>query len=711
MWKNLPLKTKLIATFFLLSLSPFAIVSLFSLFTLSDNIERQALNQLVSLRNIKKNQLQDYFEQLRQQALDVSGRESTISAMGRFSRAFGLLATDDKSAEEMAKVRYVPGSEDQLLALVGQEITDNSAGAVARREGPYGNIHRRFHGAFKNVVDSSDFVDAFLVDVEGLVLYSFKKESNFGTNLNTGQFSKTKLADAFQQVKSFDASGTMKVNDASSRPAFFADYEFDPSSETIAAYLAVPVTDEDYTIITGVIILQLGAEKINAIMEERSGLGETGETYLVGMDHLMRSNSFLSPESHSMLASLQNPESGQVNSSIIDEALKGEKGVTLSQSYLGVDVLSAYMPVNILGKSWALIAELSAEEANADSDQLLLTMLGIALVTTAVIVLISILVSRSIAKPLVLMTERLQDIASGEGDLTQRIVLQSKDEIGKLADWFNQFVSKIQGIMAEVHKNAADLSSAAEELSMSALEMERYAQNMTESITAEAAATNQSSSTIAEITRSLELMFNEIKSIQNMANEAEERAVDGSIVVKDTGSTMSTIDTSQKKIEGITSVITEIANQTNLLSLNAAIEAAKAGESGKGFAVVADEVRSLAERSAAAVVEIQQSVANSSTSIQKGLEVTRNTESVFTTIIEQVRSISGSITQLSVSTSQQEAGLREVTIGVEQISSSSDENAESSQQLLDTLRETTETIKDLSVIAEHLRTKVDLFKV
>lgn len=316
----------------------------------------------------------------------------------------------------------------------------------------------------------------------------------------------------------------------------------------------------------------------------------------------------------------------------------------------------------------------------------------------------------SITKPLIKVTNFLKNIASGEGELNQRLSIQTQDEIGELAHWFNQFVEQLHDIIAEIKDDAATLSDTSLGLAENAKQMKQYSNKITKAVNEEASATNENSSTITEMVASLESMFQQIKTIQTMTTEAERVVIHGNEVVMQTNETMTNIEQSTGKIKGVISVIREIAHQTNLLSLNAAIEAAKAGDSGKGFAVVADEIRGLAEKSNSSVVEIQALIEAGSNSVQKGTSVIQETQSVLNEFIERVRHISENVNLLSGVITEQEQGIHDIAKGVDMISDLSEENASAVHELSDTLNQVAQKTDATSSLVEQLTAKVGRFK-
>lgn len=326
-------------------------------------------------------------------------------------------------------------------------------------------------------------------------------------------------------------------------------------------------------------------------------------------------------------------------------------------------------------------------------------------------VLLMLYVHYGIVKRLVHLAVLSKNIAEGEGDLTQRLKIQNTDELAYLAHYINLFIEKVQKIVQEIADDAHELANSSEELSASSTEVQNTSKDITQAINDEADAVLESSTTINELIQGLGIMFEKIKKVQNSANEAGQIASRGNEIVMLTNTTMGRIGEYAKKIEEVNRVITDISNKTNLLSLNAAIEAAKAGELGKGFAVVADEVRSLAEQSASSVYEIQKLVNDNNQCVKEGMAVIQNTETILSQIINYVTSISNGLNQISGDIGMQEQGFYSVSQQVDSIASLSDSNSSSIQQMDIALSENVKTINNLSLLADTLTQKLQLFKV
>jgi methyl-accepting chemotaxis protein len=241
------------------------------------------------------------------------------------------------------------------------------------------------------------------------------------------------------------------------------------------------------------------------------------------------------------------------------------------------------------------------------------TMVAFAVIIALCVVIL--LVVRSIAKAVQHIVDRLDDIASGDGDLTQRVDDSRRDELGQLARAFNTFVGKVHSIISDVAGVARDVAAASTQMAATSSEMAQGMDDQSRRATEVAAAVEEMSSTVSQVAQMS-------SGAAQAADEAGEQAQSGgsivsqtvagikeiSIVVNESAAAIFELGKRGEQIGQIINVINDIADQTNLLALNAAIEAARAGEHGRGFAVVADEVRKLAERTTTATKEVAQSI-------------------------------------------------------------------------------------------------------
>ncbi len=294
-----------------------------------------------------------------------------------------------------------------------------------------------------------------------------------------------------------------------------------------------------------------------------------------------------------------------------DEAsLKKAKQLTYGETYQSFLHLRSYLD-ELEDKRLAVVDQFTAnsDKLQADIALKLGSLVAIGALLSAVVAFFLPLV---VTRPLNNIAHRIQNIADGDGDLTIRLPVTSQDEVGELSQHVNQFMEKLQALVRDVLGTAGDVSKSAETLLSVSSQSQRMADEQCNAITMVATAVNELTAAIQEVARNTSDTAQSTKEAADITDEGQARilsAVDQvrslTTSISETANIMKDLDEQAKSVTSVVDVIRGVAEQTNLLALNAAIEAARAGEQGRGFAVVADEVRTLASRTQQSTADIQ----------------------------------------------------------------------------------------------------------
>lgn len=725
-------RNKLLLIFLALSLIPMSILGTVVFRNASNALRNNAFASLEAVGTIKAQQVNDFFSQLVDDVRFVSNLPSVTGNTGLGGMA-ALIELQNNQSDPAYQVAF-----------------DSIEGALQ----PYAD-------------DRHIYQDIMLVDLNNNAVYATNPASQSTNLVATGEVTAEFLA-------------------ATRTTLIVEDVTFNSAHNEANLRIGTPIFDSNGTVI-GSAVLEVDEGTISAIMTERTGLGETGETYLVGADGLFRTESRFVDQLGVQTAVL-NPQI-TVNTIASQNALVGGTGTELINDYRGTPVLSSWVPVVIQapnsyhpnGLTWAFIAEIDVAEVDqpiTTLSQFALTLGGIA---ALVVVIVATIFTRSFTKQINAITSVFRRVEAG--DLSNRTPILARDELGNMAvglnglldqlsslitevqierdsiessiikllnevsdvadgdltiqaevtadaagsiaDSFNYMIAQLRQIIVNVQEATLQVGSSANEIQTTAEHLAQGSETQATQIVDTSAAIDEMSVSIQQVSENAALSAQVAQKARHTAREgagAVQNTIQGMDRIREQGQEtakrIKRLGESSQEIGEIVQLIRDISKRTNLLALNASLEAAAAGEAGRGFAVVAEDVKRLSQRSAAATQQIAgliKSIQTETNAAVAAMEATTrevvdgsqlaNEAGLRLTEIEKV---SAELAELIQSIS---LAARQQARGSETLARSMNSIAEVTQQTAAGTKQAAVSISNLAELADRLRTSVSTFKL
>lgn len=743
---------KLLLAMFFATLLAIGATSIAAIYVASESLEKSYKEKLSAISDGRRNQLETYFKGLNTEFSNLAKDKTILGALNMLGLGITELKPDPSAI--LQDLLNIERSDAELANFHNENKT-------IRYYMQYGN----FNPILKQFAKNNGLNDLYLINAEGLVVYSVLSNSEIGSNLN--EQNSNHLSDAFKLISSNPESSTAFITE-------FDNYGLNDGKPT--SFIGVPLLANGTVL--GALVGQLPVNNIAEILNNTTGLGRTGETLLINRDGFLLSESQKTDSADTLSTRLNLPQTmPESRQTVVDDIL----------GYSAQNALIAISNLDISSVNWMVAAKVDRNEVMAGTWDMTKWILILAAIALICVLCFAYWFANSLSNPINAVIEKMKQLSTGQTEF-ELIGLSRRDEVGDIVravDIFRKaaidktqlenearssreeneqqrvarenaskeqsekielavqdvahglerlaagdlsisldkaFMEDLEPIrhnfnnsILKLRETLTQINRVSDEIRMDAGEISAANENLSSRTETQAASLEEAAAALSELTSNVRNASEHSTKTAKLAQNAKHNTDKSSSVVASAMSAMTRIETASEGIKGIINVIDEIAFQTNLLALNAGVEAARAGDAGKGFAVVAQEVRELAGRSADAAKEIKHLIESSSNEVNDGVNLVKETGVVLEEISGQVSTIESRITDVAQSAVDQLNDIETVSSSVssmdkriQQNAAMAEETTASSVRLLQEINSLKAMVDVFDLEMKHSKTKLKL---